>query len=131
MSVSPEYIEAFVKGAEKLISVFGSWPTFHDAEVCGARLDRQGPCLDDIFVFQTSRVTDESGFKRFNKTVVTFRFSEVEEILLEGFNHQNVLAALTLCNGKKIDVTLHSIFGLDGHFSCQTVEISNVVTLLE
>jgi hypothetical protein len=107
------------------MAIFGAWPSFHDAEICRARLDRNGPWIEfEIFVFSTTRTTDERGFyKRINETLVTLRFDEIEDLVLEGFNHQNVLASLTIERTQKINVVLDPIFGLGGKFSCTGVEV--------
>lgn len=118
----------FVTNADQLVSVFGKWPSFHDAEVQKVRLDRNGTCLEIVvFVFTTNRETDESGyFIRLNQSLLTIRFGEIEDMELDGFNHQNVLAAITFHKGQRIEVEIHPIFGLGGKFACASVEITNV-----
>ncbi len=31
-----------IAGAERVLDIFGAWPSFHDAEVLSLRLDRSG-----------------------------------------------------------------------------------------
>lgn len=33
-------LETLIQGSEKLISIFGHWPSFHDAEITELRLER-------------------------------------------------------------------------------------------
>lgn len=77
----------FVLGAEKLTSVFGRWPDFHDAEILSLWLDRTGPCLVmRISVFETHRdVVDERGFyQTTDHCAATLRFEDVQELSIEG-----------------------------------------------
>ena len=72
---------ADVPGAAELVAQFGSWPSFHDAEVRSVHLNREGP----------SRI--RVGTKQ---VVVTFVLGGVTELALNGFNGRNGLSALTL-----------------------------------
>ncbi|MBA3725815.1 MAG: hypothetical protein H0W86_05030 [Armatimonadetes bacterium] len=41
-----------IKGSDKLISVYGAWPTFHDFEIVTVLLDRRGedgPAMELVF----------------------------------------------------------------------------------
>lgn len=118
-------IYAYIKNAELMIRFFETWPTFHDAEVLKLRLDRKGVFLElDIYVFSGSRDTDRKGFYRhFKECLLTLRFHEIDEMQLEGFNQQNVLASLTVDKGERFEVELEPIFGLGGTFSCSAIEV--------
>src|SRR5687767_7038301 len=95
-----------VRNIEALEQIFGYWPSFHDAEVVKVRLDRgdsldaQGegrkPTLEaDIHVFETTDEVTDQGFYALRKhTLATFAFRGIDELQLEGFNHQNVLFGL-------------------------------------
>ena len=78
-----------IKGAEHLISVFGKWPSFHDAEVLTVTLNRDLPSLVlQIFIFETTREVDRRGcYKRDKQRIVTLWFHDVQDLVLEGFNH--------------------------------------------
>ncbi len=113
------------------MAFFETWPTFHDAEVRKLRLDREGVCLElEVYVFTTGRDTDERGFYRLSaECLLTLRFYEVEEVKLEGFNHQNVLFSLTVAKEQRFEVELESIFGISGTFSCSVIEVVSAQAL--
>ena len=97
-------VEERIVGQEKLTTVFGRWPSFHDSEVLGIHLDRthfgdgHGPTLDAlIHVFEmTSEISPSGFYVSRNHSLAHFRFHDVVELNLEGFNHQNVLSELAI-----------------------------------
>jgi hypothetical protein len=136
-----EFINRIV-GSDKLIAVFGYWPTFHDAEVIWLRLDRRssdagsGPTLEAlVHTFEmTSDVGPDGYYVLRNHVQVHFRFSEVIELRLEGFNYQNVLLGLGVSDLRELgmervrfDVRLDSSFGVEALFQCRAIEIVDVV----
>src|SRR5215213_7267846 len=96
-------IESKIVNGHLLTYVFGRWPSFHDAEVLRLTLDRgedysHGPNLQAlIHVYEmTSQVDERNMYVLKNHVIVTFRFFEVVEVRLEGFNQQNVLWDLSI-----------------------------------
>src|SRR5689334_4858170 len=88
---------ALIANAERVTSVYGGWPNFHDAEVLSLALDREGPSLvTRIWTFQVDRneLDSQGCYKRRKYSVITFRFAGVEDLVIEGFNIQNVLSAI-------------------------------------
>src|SRR5262252_5018393 len=91
-----------IPGADKLIAVFGYWPSFHDAEVHSMNLDRRpqadgyGPTLEAmIHAFEmNSEVGADGCYVLRHHVLVHFRFHDVVELQLEAFNCQNVLYGL-------------------------------------
>jgi hypothetical protein len=74
-----------VVNSEALLSAFGFWPSFHDAEVHSAILDR-GTALEPpsitlvVYAFSCDREVDENGFFRIVTSVlVTLKCSDVRE----------------------------------------------------
>jgi Immunity protein 50 len=136
------HVHERIEGAAKLISIFGYWPSFHDAEVLWVRLDRgarnemdDGPTLDAlIHAFEmTSEVGPDGFFKLRHHVLVHFRFHGVVELSLEGFNEQNALWDLSIAEvqdrrteGIDFEVTLSSAYGLSGLFQCRRVEVKDV-----
>ena len=135
-------IESLVAGSEKLLTIFGRWPSFHDAEVMEIRLTRKpkepGGKRDcgvelsvRIHTWDMTNVVDSSGYYVLkNHTLVTFRFSGVEELKLEGFNHQNVIFGLTIQpkessdgGSAKFHVEFDPSFGVDAMFDCSAIEV--------
>jgi len=83
---------ANIENATALISIFGKWPSFHDAEVLRAVLDRsgpEGPSVETmIHVFEmTSEIDSKSGLYAVkNRMLVTLRFTEISLQQIQGFN---------------------------------------------
>lgn len=129
-------------GAEQLVAVFGDWPSFHDAEVLGIRLARgapgEGNCCPTleamIHVFEMTGEVDDCGFYVLRHHVlVHFRFTEVVELVLEGFNEQNALEDLSLTDLRdrqmervKWQVCFDSSYGVSASFQCFAVEVVSV-----
>jgi Immunity protein 50 len=128
-----------VSGHEQLTSVFGGWPSFHDAEVLSVRLEREGqngesPALyASIHVFAGRRsVQSPTGVEFYNHTVVTFRFNLILGLRLTEFNHQNAIFDLIFEEppdapmGAPLRVTFEPSFGIDCSFFCKSADIMQV-----
>jgi Immunity protein 50 len=140
-----ENLEKSIHGSEKLTSIFGRWPSFHDAEIHEVFLNRddadQGqervpPCaLLKIHLWEMTSEVDAQGYYVLrNHTLVTLMFSDIEELDLRHFNHQNVLSGLAIKkansgpgNSKTFRVWLESSFGLAGTFTCKRIEVLEAV----
>lgn len=133
-------IELQIAGAEKLIGVFGYWPSFHDAEVTEVLLQRGGgpdscPVLiATIHVFETTREVSSTGhYVCRHHSQVRIKFTDISELQLEHFNHQNALSGLGIEHAPDSDgksaafhVSLLSAYGLDGTFACRSIELVSV-----
>lgn len=132
---------AQIKGNERLVSVFGSWPTFHDSEVLWLRLDRalKSSALDPalevmLHMFERSPEVDSSGaFVLRNHVLVHLRFSGVADLKIEDFNQQNVLFAVgveNIGNSSSDVIRFHVHFepawGLGAEFRCHGIEVVSV-----
>jgi Immunity protein 50 len=134
--------ESLVQGSEKLLAIFGRWPSFHDAEVMEIRLsrtpkgdggkrDRRVELLAKIHTWNMTNDVDSTGYYVLkNHTLVTLRFSGVEELKLEGFNHQNVIFGLTIqpkedsdSGSSRFHVEFDPSFGFDAIFDCSAIEV--------
>lgn len=61
-------------GVAELVEWFGSWPSFHDAEVTRIHLNRFGPSYVDVHVFRmTTDLTATGHYRCDMHAVVTFR----------------------------------------------------------
>jgi hypothetical protein len=119
-----------IENAEVLTSIFGYWPSFHDAEVLTMHLDRDGedgPILEaDIHVYHATDRVDERGFYVLTKhTRVTFRFTNVLLRDLRYFNHQNSLSGLgfyhvdpTSNDGRAIGASFGANYGVQADLLC-------------
>ena len=124
-----------VGNAVALLSAFGYWPSFHDAEVHRAVLDRGGP--DErpsvtlvVHAFDTSDEIDEKGYYRVVTSVMaTLRLDDVRQSELRDIGPQNVLSSLgfDLDTNGLIRVTLGPCYGLSGSLLCARVTVLSVV----
>jgi hypothetical protein len=130
-----------ISGAEKLVAVFGYWPSFHDAEVVWLKLDRRpnenglSPTLEtQIHAFEITNEVDERGYYILrNHVLVRLRFLDVVELRLDGFNHQNVLFELELSDLRErqwehifFEVHFDSSHGMGASFQCHAIEVVEV-----
>jgi hypothetical protein len=126
---------------ERLASIFGRWPSFHDAEVIWLRLDRRATSLGDgptvealIHAFEMTSEVNAAGFYVLrNHVLVHLRFSRVMESILEGFNCQNVLSRMSIedirhrqMENLNFEVTFDSSYGVEASFQCQGIEVVDV-----
>jgi len=142
MSETDTHIETFIEGSEKLTKIFGYWPTFHDAEVFDLHFWRGDVDPDDgRYVFpvltvklhhwQLTKETNSEGFLVLqHHTLSTLRFHDVDEIEMEGFNHQNAILELSVAREEResgpsplFKVEFHPAFGMGMSFRCLRVEV--------
>jgi hypothetical protein len=124
--------------AEALTERFGEWPSFHDAEVYGLRLDsgqRSGGVVRlelDVHVFSAEGLLPTGHVNWVNHTLVTLEFEDVEALEIDGFGPQNVVDDLLLDDvheaaGRQVEVALPSNNGLGGGFRCRLVTVLNAI----
>ncbi len=129
-------------GADKLIAVFGYWPSFHDAQVLWLKLDRRptgegyGPTLEAlVYTFEITSDLGPNGYYVLrHRVLVHLRFCDVVELHLEGFNHQNALFGLSILDLRerqlehiRFQVRFDSAaYGMDARFQCYAIEVVSV-----
>ncbi len=132
--------EAFnlVENRKALIEIFSYWPSFHDAEILSFTLDRgdqNGPWLDArIHVFEPTQEIDNKGFFVLrHHTIVTLHFEDVQDVMLDSFNHQNVLWNLEVAavpnavpGEPGLSVSMLSSYGCSAEFVCRRVSVTGV-----
>ena len=119
-----------------IVSVFGRWPSFHDAEVLRLELFRQidapfGPALvAEIHVFSMTSKVDERGyFVLENHSIVVLKFDGVDNLELDGFNHQNALSGLGIAEAGAegmFEVHFDPEYGVESQFKCRSIEVVSV-----
>jgi hypothetical protein len=117
-----------IENHEKLLEMFSGWPSFHDAEVIGIELNREGPnppvLTLNIYVFSLSSALNEQGhFVKSREAIVTFEFFGVGLDHIDGFNAQNVLSSLRIASKPgadtpRLQVGLVPLYGVSAEFSC-------------
>lgn len=135
-----EFIDRF----EDVIARFGQWPSFHDAEVHRLVLDRTtrspaGSYIPSVEVhirgwIMGPDVTNEGYYRKHNDSVVLFRFEDIFDLEVEGFNQQNVLSSLNLAliedpksAGQVLRVELEHCYLFSGAFTARRAKILSVV----
>ena len=117
-----------VPGGPLLLQWFGGRvPSFHDAEVVTLTLDREGSgCSIRIHTFEMTPDIDAKGFFVLkNHLVVCFRLSEVVNLELGEFNHQNVIDGLSLSRtaDRSFRLEMEPCYGLFGFVEARTMSI--------
>lgn len=136
---------ADVVGAEKLTSIFGGWPTFHDAQVLRVELrcegvdgEQAGPTLFVRFLLcEWSSEIDSAGrYRSQNHVEVIFRFHQIEQLKLTGYHSQNAVDELFIIDRRKelwakgwetVWFEVHVASESELSFRCQVIEIIDVV----
>src|SRR5690348_14789678 len=86
-----------VIGGDELLTWFGQVPTFHDAEIVSLSLNRAGTSELRIHGWVMTNEVDPGGYIALDKhAVVTFTFTDIMDLQLDGFSRQNVIAGLVL-----------------------------------
>jgi hypothetical protein len=133
-------VSTLLAGADRLTSLFGYWPSFHDSEVIEVRLRRDEgdgkPSLTaTIHVFEMTREVSATGhFVCRHHVLVTLHFSNVSHLEADGFNHQNALAGLVIEDAAAPDqyagtirVAMEGAYGFDCEFYCHAAAVVDVV----
>jgi hypothetical protein len=122
-----------IENHELVLNAFGYWPSFHDAEIHWVKLERlvetyQGYSSPNIeFVIHcwemTSETTKDGFFKLHKHHLVHFKFDDIFDMEVDGFNHQNAILDLAILVEPKtktgltpIKVIIDPAYGLGGEF---------------
>ncbi len=128
-----------IEGHEQVLAAFGYWPSFHDGEVRSLVLDRNAVLFDDIADAQIEVCLHALEWTRdpqprFNHHLVRFRFHEVSELRLEGFNHQKAILEFRIEERSShaearagLMITFVPAHGLSGSFCVGSAEVLSVV----
>ena len=140
---SPD-LEKLIGGSAKLTSIFGGWPSFHDAEITEVHLERgEINQKKETFAFPvltvklvlwnlTSRVNETGYLETEHHTLAILQFSDVENLTISGFNHQNAIMGLAiahqLTDGRALfHVCFDPAFGMGCEFDCAAIEVLNAM----
>ena len=129
-----------IEGHEKIIEIFGEWPSFHDSEVLSVNLDRRGTSEFDgpviaiqIHVFSGAPTNDGASITFTNHHVITFEFREIHEVEMHSFNNQNALFDLQINSDTDAQqehelfrVLLQPSYGLGCELKCEKIRIASV-----
>lgn len=117
-----------IEGSEKILELYGKWPSFHDAEILSVNLDRGkaegkfGPTVTiNLHGFEiTNELNDKGHYKTVKHAQIVFQFYDVVEFeLTHGFGTQNPLSGVSI-----EDVRSHQLEGINysvgfgAHLNC-------------
>ena len=141
-----EGIETLIGGSKKLTDIFGYWPSFHDAEIIELNFWRGEvepeanryvfPVLDvSLHVWELLNDTNAQGYLvARHHTRTKFRFHDVNDFRMEGFNHQNAILGLSITREERSQgpspvfvVCFDPAFGMGATFTCGRVEVVEAV----
>jgi Immunity protein 50 len=119
------WIIANISGAKTLIDWYGSWPTFHDAEILELFLDRRGKSWIKIHTWLMTREIEPGGkFVLEKHLVITFEMENVNDLELSAFSQQNVISGLEVEPAEGgIKVLLEPCYGLTGYIVAGRVSL--------
>ena len=135
-----------IVGSEKLVSVFGYWPSFHDAEVISVSAWRDLPVAPGaasvkLVVHVREYEAQGEGTVQYEQVLVksvlaSFLCKRVADLELSEFNHQNVINSLSVRSEPSAEaaasplvLTIEPIWGIGGTVRCAKVELSGVEEL--
>ena len=125
-----EALPLHIQGSELLTGSFDSWPRFHDSEVLELVLKRdpKPTAILRVTAFRTSSELDDAGFyKKINECVVAIEFEDINELRVEDFNEQNVLAEIFFATTSVgFEVLLAGLYGIHASFKCKNVRVLSV-----
>lgn len=89
-----------IPGADLIVTWFGEWPSFHDAEIMSLHIDREHRSSSlRIRTWTPSGRTDADGrVSRERDAVVVFEFSGISSLRIDGedADTQNVISSLVI-----------------------------------
>ena len=130
-----------IEGSEEILSIFGAWPSFHDAEILSVVLDRNafkgqyGPTVTvTLHCFQITSEIGGNQYRTVKHNIVAFAFYDVTEFNLgHGFGQQNSLSGFTILDIRSDqleNINYNVIFDAhmtsDLHFKCSKIEVLSV-----
>jgi hypothetical protein len=119
---------------QKLIGYFKAWPSFDDFEIDSMQFERsqdgeEWPTLTVQFL----GVGPEEPTRM--NCLVTIRFGGLQDMKLDGFNHQNAINGLSIVekwstnlNRELFKVEIIRGFGVGAIFECSHIEVLSVST---
>lgn len=128
-----------IVGHAQVLAAFGYWPAFHDSEVRSLLLDRNAVLFEPIADARVDLCLHAFEWTHgaqpvFNHHLVNFRFHDVDELVLNDFNHQNAILEFRIeDHSRHADVpvgfklTFLPAHGLSGSFCAASAEVASVI----
>ena len=121
-----------IEHADIVLSHFGYWPSFHDAEVISMNFVRDNEkghasMHMKILAFEMTDKLKDGSFQLVEYCLIDIEFFDLEKSEINGFNHQNVLEGLQF--GKRDNVMfckLNTSYGVDGYIEAKKIRINKL-----
>ena len=139
-------IEKLIEGSEKLTTIFGCWPSFHDAEVIDLHLwqsdteTRNHPrfpvLTTKVHLWELTNEIDAQGYYVLrHHTLATLRFYDVLGLKMNGFTHQNVIFGLSIVPQELSEGPWELVFAVEfepvaefeAAFQCSRIEVLDAI----
>jgi len=124
-----EFIEANdIEHADVIISHFGYWPSFRDAEIISMKFasDEGGLASMEmkILAFEATDKLKDRSIELTKHCVIDIQFIDLAENTINGINHQNILAGLRFGKRERFLVCkLNGAHGASGYIEATTIRI--------
>ena len=114
-----------IPGTLELVTWFGYWPSFHDAEVLDLEFHRTGGSTVRIHTFEMTDQVDSQGFFICTKhVIVSFVLEGVTTLHLDDFNGQNVISGLLLKQtADGYELVLEGCHGVEGTITADRIRL--------
>ena len=121
-----------IRNHEAVVSFFGRWLSFHDANVLAYEMGSEPESLS--LILHTWLMTNEVDAKGFfvsrNHALVSFRFSSLYEVKMDAFRSGNILFGLEISQSSdavSFHIELDSVMDMSGSFSARSGEVVSVI----
>lgn len=132
--------EVVIKGANRIVEIYGCWPSFHDFEIVKILFernlveDRWGPHIT-VYIHMCEvcgKSAKGNNFKYHKHNVVGILFRNILDYSEQGFNQQNVINDIQITlthdesNNDIYQVIFPSLYGVALALSCRQIEIASI-----
>jgi len=130
-----------IEGSEEILSIFGRWPSFHDAEILSVFLDRNahkgkhGPtAIIKVHCFLITNEIIDNKYRTIKHNIITFAFYDVVEFELSyGFGQQNHLSGIEILDIRSdqleninYQINFDAHMTCDLHFKCSIIDVLSI-----
>ena|ERR1035437_3324009 len=125
-----------IENAELIESIFGRWPSFHDAEIHDILITRDcdsGSQMDiKIHHWVGTGEVDATGhYVSIHHTLSTLRFVGLDDLDIVGFKQQNVISDMEILEVTEPDsgfsVSMRSLYGCGVAFKCRQIRVLSAI----
>ncbi len=124
-------VPTYIRNHEAVVSFFGRWPSFHDANVLAYEQGADSISLTLHTWLMTDQVDAKGYFVLRNHALVTLRFDGLSDVQMDAFGSGNILFGLqmSLCSAPdSFHVELDSVMDRSGTFSARSGEVVSVIS---